>query len=121
MSAGAGARVGRRALVQAALALACAPLLAARGSGALGPLGAGARDVVPEALLAEGRRLGARCRAAGVPADEAGLLAGFGGSDPAALAAFLAAKVRADFAADRLVAIGPWWLAETECRVLALL
>jgi hypothetical protein len=116
MSAGLHLLVGRRELVQAALALACAPLLAARGI-----RGAGVRDVVPEALRAEARQLGERCRAASVPADEAHLLAGFDGSDADELAAFLAAKVRADFAAGRILALGPWWLAETECRVLALL
>ena len=115
------ARFDRRAWLQAAFALASLPRVAAdtRASQRAGYAG-GPADLVPAELEAAASRLGARCRAAGVPADEAALLAGFEGQGASELAAFLAERVRADFRADRLVAVGPWWLAATEARVLAL-
>ena len=109
------AAVTRRDLLQAALLLGSAPL-----ASALGRRTGGVSDLVGEPDLAVARRVGERCRAAGVAADEAALLAGYAGRSRQDLAAFLAGKVREDFTADRLVAVGPWWLAQTECRVLAL-
>jgi hypothetical protein len=112
------ARFDRRAWLQAALALATLPMAEAgrRAGAAGGPVA----DLVPAELEAAASRLGVRCRAAGVPADEAALIADFEGQGASELAAFLAERVRADFRADRLVAVGPWWLAATEARVLAL-
>ncbi|MSR60901.1 MAG: hypothetical protein EXS08_00445 [Planctomycetes bacterium] len=107
----------RRDLLRALLALGCSPLARAGSSPEQDALAA----LVPAELEESARRVGERCRAAGVPADESALLAGYAGTTPADMAAFLAARVRADFAADRLLSIGPWWLAESECRVLALL
>ena len=107
--------VERRALLRAALALGCLPFCPRADRGG------SVAELIPAHVEEAARRVGERCRAAGVIADEGTLLAGYDGEGGAELAAFLAAKVRADFTADRLVPIGPWWLAETECRVLALL
>jgi len=108
--------IGRRELLRAALACGCLPLLGARA-----PQRGRAVDVVPPQVAEAARRVGERCRAAGVVGDEAALLDGYDGASAADLARFLSAKVRADFAADRLIAVGPWWLAESECRLFALL
>jgi len=105
--------IGRRELLRAALVLFTLPRGLRGGDDLDGFLGARAS----EALV----RVGERCRAAGVPADAAALLAGFSGAGEDELAAFLARKGREDFAADRVRAIGPWLLSESECRLLALL
>jgi hypothetical protein len=67
------------------------------------------------------RRAGELVRAAGVPVSPDELLGDFSGGGDEALAEFLAHAVRADFEADRVRFVGAWLLAETECRVLAVL
>jgi len=107
--------LGRRELLRAALACGCLPLLGARAQHGR------ASELVPPDVIDAARRVGERCRAAGVVADEGALLDGYDGTSADELARFLSAKVCADFAADRMIAVGPWWLAETECRLFALL
>jgi len=107
--------LGHREWLRAAVALACVPFVPAAARGGT------VDELIQPELDETARRLGERCRAAGVLADESALLAGNEGKSRAELGAFPAAKARADFTAGRLVAIGPWWLAETEARVLALL
>ena len=108
--------IGRRELLRAALVVFGATLpRGLRGGGDDLDDFLGARS--SEALV----RVGERCRAAGVPADAAALLAGFSGAGEDELSAFLTRAVHEDFAADRVRAIGPWLLSESECRLLALL
>ena len=108
-------QLDRRDWLRVSLALGLGPLLArVAGADALSDFW---RGRVSDDL----RRAGELVRAAGVSASAGELLADFPGGDDAALAEFLARAVRADFEADRVRFVGPWLLAETECRVLAVL
>jgi len=106
----------RRDAIARALAALGAALLARTATGAP-PSG------VPSFAAARAtdalRRVAESCRAAGV--DSAELIVACEDREGEELAAFLNARVRADFVEDRVIAIGGWLLARTEAALLAAL
>jgi hypothetical protein len=90
------------------------PIAHARGAGD-DAVAAFAKRRASDAL----RRAGSRCRAAGVRAESTALLSGYAGTSDEDLARHLSRRVREDFERDRVVAVGPWLLSETEAVVLA--